>query len=388
MVICFVTASYPLTPPFGGIAVYTQTAARALSAKGHKIHVLVGWRGEVCDKMDGPIHVHYRRVRWLPLVGNLLPGLGESIALTLALRRLHTCYHFDIVEVPNYEGHGLLLRWWSGVPVVVRLHTSMHEIIETKHRQPTFGERYMIWAEGQSARWASGVVTHSNSHRDRLSMAYGLKDIQLITHGIQMPKIRAGEPANLSVLVIGPLTARKGGDTLLAAIAQVCTQITGVAFTIVGTSDDDSSVRRFRDEHPTLTQERLVCIGFVSNGELDALFATASVYASASIYESFGLTFVEAMARGIPVVGCAISAMNEIIANGRTGLLVPPSDPEAFAAAIISLLLDAPLRNRLGDQGRQVAVEHYSAERMAFEMELWYRKILLDLGHITPEGGN
>ena len=93
-------------------------------------------------------------------------------------------------------------------------------------------------------------------------------------------------------------------------------------------------------------------------------------------------------ARGIPVVGCAISAMNEIIANGRTGLLVPPSDPEAFAAAIISLLLDAPLRNRLGDQGRQVAVEHYSAERMAFEMELWYRKILLDLGHITPEGGN
>ena len=376
MVFCFVSDSYPLTQPFGGIAVYTQTAARALNARGHEVHVVVGGPGETCDKMDGSIHVHYRTVRWLPMVGEILPGFGESFWLAKMIRELHRRYHFDLVEFPNFEGLGLVFQALTRVPVVARLHTSMVEIIETQHRPATTGERFMMWAERQSARWARGVVTHSRSHRDRLAALYGLPDIHLIEHGIPLPKLRAQEPSGLSVLSIGHLTARKGGATLLAAIARVCERLPEVSFTLVGATDEEKAVRRFREEHPAISPARVVCRGFVSKEELDALFAAAAVYVSASIYESFGLTFVEAMGRGIPVVGCAISAMNEIIAHERTGLLVPPGEVEPLADAIVRLLGDTPLRSRMGQEGRRLVLERYTDERMGAEIEAWYQKVL------------
>ena len=135
-------------------------------------------------------------------------------------------------------------------------------------------------------------------------------------------------------------------------------------------------VRRFHEQHPRIPRERVVFHEFVDGDELTALYASATVYASASVYESFGLTFVEAMARGIPVVGCATSSMNEIIAHERTGLLVPPTDAPAFAGAVTRLLKDATLRRALGDEGRRVCVEKYTDARMAADIEAWYRDVL------------
>ena len=383
MVTCFVSDSYPPIQPYGGIGIYTQTAARAISARGHEVHVVVGCLGENCDKMDGPIHVHYRTVRWLPVVGNILPGLGESLLLAKVIRELHREYHFDLVEFPNFEGLGLAFQAFNSVPVVVRLHTSMVESVEVQHRRATFGERFMMWAERQSARWAQGVVTHSTSHRDRLASIYGLPEIYLIKHGIQLPGARVQQISPLSVLTIGRLSERKGGATLLASIPRVYEQVPGVTFTIVGATDEEPVMRNFRDAYPSIPHASVVCRGFVSEAELDALYEATAVYASASIYESFGLTFVEAMARGKPVVGCAISAMNEIIAHETTGLLVPPGAPESFASAIVRLLRDAPLRARLGHEGRRVALKEYNAERMGAEIEAWYRDVLRKGARVT-----
>lgn len=68
----------------------------------------------------------------------------------------------------------------------------------------------------------------------------------------------------------------------------------------------------------------------------------------------------EAMACGIPVVATDVGAVSEVIEHGRTGLIVPPLDPEALAAATLRLLADSELRTRLGEAGRERAVERYS----------------------------
>jgi glycosyltransferase involved in cell wall biosynthesis len=347
-----------------------------MTGRGHEVHVVVGWRGETFDRLDGSIQVHYRKVRWLPVVGNILTGLGEGLSLAMVIRDLHRRYHFDLVEFPNFEGHGLICQAFTSIPVVIRLHTSMVESIEVEHRQSTFGERFMKWAERQSARWAQGVVTHSTPHRDRLARIYGLPEIHLIQHGIHLPAVRIREASRRAVLSIGHLSARKGGATLLAAIARVHAQLPDVVFTLVGATEEDPAMRSFREAYPAVSRTSVVCRGFVSQAELNALYEASTVYVSASVYESFGLTFVEAMARGIPVVGCAISAMNEIIDHELTGILVPPGNAESMAAAIVRLLRDAPLRARLGQAGRRVAVEKYSAERMGVEIERWYEAVL------------
>jgi len=380
MVVCFVSDSYPLTQPFGGMAIYTETAARAMSARGHQVHVVVGWRGESCDREDGRVKVHYRTVRWLPLIGSILPGLGESLGLAKVIRGLDQKYHFDLVEFPNFEGHGLAFQMFQSTPVVVRLHTSMVESVEVQQRRPTIGERYMMWAERQSARRAQGVVTHSISHRDRLGRVYGLPNIRLIRHGIQIPADRPRVGSRLSVLTIGHLSERKGGATLLAAIVRVLEQVPDVTFVIVGATGEEPVVRSFRESYPEIQHSRIVFRRFVSEEDLNALYAASTIYVSASVYESFGLTFVEAMARGIPVVACAVSAMTEIIRHDATGLLVPPGDPEAFSSAIVRLLGDAELRERLGRQGRRECLEKYTADRMGAEIEAWYGEVLSKRG--------
>jgi glycosyltransferase involved in cell wall biosynthesis len=374
--LCFVSDTYPLRRPFGGMAVYTQTAAQALCARGHRVHVLIPCRDQPQDAVDGAVHVHYRRVTWLPLVGRMVPALGESWHLSRALRALHREHHFDLVEFPNFEGLGLVSEWRGFVPVVVRLHTSMAESIEAQDRAPKAGERFMMWAERQSARLARGVVTHSRGHRDRLEKIYGRGDIHLIPHGIRLPAGCASAPEESAVLTLGRLSPRKGGPALLAAIPRVFAQVPDLTWTIVGAPETHPLVQEFRVAHPEIPRERVVFHEFLGSAEVDTLYAQTTVYASASVYESFGLTFVEAMARGLPVVGCATSAMTEIITHEQTGLLVPPADPVPFAEAVVRLLHDVPLRTRLGAEGRRVAVERYGAERMAVEIEAWYREVL------------
>ena len=178
------------------------------------------------------------------------------------------------------------------------------------------------------------------------------------------------------MLTLGRLRARKGAATLLAAIPLVLARVPEAVWTVVGASEDDPLVVEFRTAHPELTRDRVVFHRFLEGAELDACYDTATVYASPSVYESFGLTFVEAMARGIPVVGCNTSAMPEVVTHERTGLLVPPAAAEPFADAVSRLLLDAGLRARLGTEGRRVAAEKFNDERMAADIEAWYREVL------------
>ncbi len=376
MTLCFVSDSYPIDRPFGGMAIYTQTAAQALARVGHECHILIDRPGEPRDTMDGVVHVHSRPVRWLPLLGKIFPSLGESWCLAKALRELHRAHRFDLVEFPNWEGIPLVATLLNFVPVVVRLHTTMAESVEVQNRAPQWGERFMMWAERMSSRKARGVVTHSRAHRDRLAKSYALDGIEIIPHGIDLPEARTAEPAQPLVLTLGRLNARKGGTTLLAAIPIIHAAAPDTTFVIVGADDDHPLARQFRVEHRHIPRERVVFHRFLAGEELAALYASATVYASASIYESFGLTFVEAMARSIPVVGCATSAINELIEPEINGLLVPPSDPESFARAILRLLQDAPLRQRLGARGRESVEKHYTSERMAADIERWYRSVL------------
>ena len=375
MRICIISDSYPTLPNFGGISVYTQTAAHALSERGHTVHVLIGRLDQQEDFQDGAVQVHIRPVRWIPFFCRWLPTLGESAHLAVALQKLHRQYHFDVVEFPNWEAPGLVSEFLRVASIVVRLHTSSLEPIVAQGRTPLLSERFVIWAERLSSRLAQATVTHSNSHRDSLGKKYGLQNVQVIPHGIVIPPAPS-EPteSGLSVLCVGPLTARKGITTLLAAIPLVLQSVPEAVFWIVGNDPGNKIESGFRTANPDLPHDRGRFLGFVSGQELEQLYATCAIYASASVYESFGLTFVEAMSHAKPVIACAISAMTEIVSPEDNGLLVPPQDPPAFTAALVRLLKDPALRRRMGKSGRQIAIRKYSAQQMAESIEQFYLK--------------
>ena len=100
--------------------------------------------------------------------------------------------------------------------------------------------------------------------------------------------------------------------------------------------------------------------GFVPRDELEELLAGAAVVACPSRREGFGVTCLEAMAHGKPVVASAVGGLLDLVVDGETGLLVPPRDPAALRRALERLLSDPELRRRLGAAARERARERFS----------------------------
>jgi glycosyltransferase involved in cell wall biosynthesis len=103
---------------------------------------------------------------------------------------------------------------------------------------------------------------------------------------------------------------------------------------------------------PRRVPERATFLGPVDPVELPALFSQATVFALPTLQEPFGLAFLDAMACGLPCVGTRIEAVPEIVREGETGLLVPPGDPTALAAALQRLLADPARARAMGARGR------------------------------------
>ncbi|HEY6099104.1 MAG TPA: glycosyltransferase family 4 protein, partial [Anaeromyxobacter sp.] len=108
--------------------------------------------------------------------------------------------------------------------------------------------------------------------------------------------------------------------------------------------------------------------GHLCRGALARLYARAAVFALPTLREAFGLSLVEAMAFGLPVVASRVEAIPEIVSHGETGLLVPPSDPAALARALGEILGD-PVRARLlGAAGHARAADRFGWDLAASRM--------------------
>jgi phosphatidylinositol alpha-mannosyltransferase len=126
----------------------------------------------------------------------------------------------------------------------------------------------------------------------------------------------------------------------------------------------------------------------VEHERLPPYHAASDVFvAPATGQESFGYVLVEAMAAGLPVVASDIAGYREVVRDGVDGLLVPPSDPVALAAALRTVLDDADLARRLGEGGRLRAGE-FSWDRVAPAIEERYRRALDGASRRSPGTGN
>jgi glycosyltransferase involved in cell wall biosynthesis len=111
--------------------------------------------------------------------------------------------------------------------------------------------------------------------------------------------------------------------------------------------------------------DRVALTGRLSRDDLVREYNRAAVFVSPSLYEGFGLPAAEAQACGAPVVAARAGALPEVVADGETGLLVPPADPPALADAIQRLLADRRLAGQLGAAGRSRVRERLTWARTA-----------------------
>jgi hypothetical protein len=105
--------------------------------------------------------------------------------------------------------------------------------------------------------------------------------------------------------------------------------------------------------------------GAVPNCEMHAYYAAADICVIPSLREATSLTCLESMASGIPVVATAVGGLPELVTHELEGLLVPPSDSDALATSILTLLLDKGRRRTMGEAGRRKVLREYSWDHIA-----------------------
>jgi starch synthase len=110
--------------------------------------------------------------------------------------------------------------------------------------------------------------------------------------------------------------------------------------------------------------------------EVIQLLSHATVFACPSLYEPLGIVNLEAMACGTAVVASEVGGIPEVVADGVTGLLVPPDDPEALAAALNELIRDPSRARSMGQAGRDRAVAEFSWTTVAQRTAALYAKVV------------
>ncbi|MEP6960308.1 MAG: glycosyltransferase family 4 protein [Nitrospirota bacterium] len=184
---------------------------------------------------------------------------------------------------------------------------------------------------------------------------------------------------NETVLIgtVANLFPRKGYEVMLRALPAVVRAVPTVQYVIVGSDGHNYADRLKGLAHELKIADRVHIVGF--QDPVQPFLASLDLYVHPALMEGFGIAVVEAMAMGKAVVATTTGGLPEVVAQGETGLLVPPGDAESLAATIVSLLLDGVRREQMGRNGKARVQERFSLDASVIQVERFY-------GHVLGQG--
>ncbi len=296
------------------------------------------------------------------------PNYGPSLAtdvLRYAERgaAIARTERFDVIHAHDWMTFlaGLEARRISGKPLVVHVHATEYD------RAGGGGNPLVRDIEQRGVAGADRVIAVSRYTAGLLTRHYGVPRRRTrVVHNAIDPKLspwdRAVAGADPLVLFAGRVTWQKGPDYFVEAAARVAREIPNVRFAVAGSGD---RLAAMRDRVAALGLKRnILFTGFLPPAELDRLYARADVYVLPSVSEPFGLTALEALQHGTPVIVSRSAGVSEVL---RNVLRVDFGDVDDLASKILSVLLFAPLRRSLSARGRREVLRmswRASAERV------------------------
>jgi glycosyltransferase involved in cell wall biosynthesis len=207
----------------------------------------------------------------------------------------------------------------------------------------------------------------------------------VVPNGIDVTGVRtrAGAPPRVAppdapqrVGFVGRLERVKGCEYFIDAAGLITASHPDVAFVIAGTGSLDATLRARAASSPA--SKRITFSGYLD--EPAPLLSTLDVLCVPSLSEASGLSAMESLALGVPVVASRVGGLPDVVIDGVTGALVPPADSGALAAAVSGLLADPERARALGRAGREHVEQHFTAARMVAA----YLRVYEDLAACQP----
>ncbi len=359
MKITYICNEYPPTP-HGGIGTFVQTIARGMVKKGNAVTV-VGWNRVAQERVDQGV-----RVVTLPASGNR--GIGWLLnrrRLQRWLKQEVRAGRTEIIETPEYDGP--MPFTFDACPVVVRLHLAATTICRQTGRRLSLPQ---WWSErrtlGRHSNWVA-VSKHALRLTQETFRAIPKKQAVIyypVSAGNADDSSRVALPEKF-ILYAGTVSRRKGAFVLAEAAKKILPTHPGLQIIYAGAIESERGVAadahiRFLLGDDLSTRVRF--LGRVERSQVLACMRRARMFAFPSSLETFGLVIAEAMLEGCPVVVCDAGPIPEFVEHNRTGLLVPPNNAPALAAAISKLLLEPRFADTIACAGRKSIAERFSVE--------------------------
>lgn len=291
-------------------------------------------------------------------------GAWAAPLLRRTLRRLRREFPFDLVHAHYAVPAGDAVRRAAGsAPLVVSVHG--HDVQGQRAGGPAVAKTL------QHAR----LVLANSAGTARRCAALGARDSRVVHLGADVPAQRAAPPELPTLVTVGHLAARKRHADVISALALLRDRHPQLRYVIVGDGPERS---RLRELVASLgVSDRVELRGQLPNSEAVAVARTAALFVMPSVDEAFGVAYIEAMAGGVPAIGCRGEDGPEEIAAAGGGIeLVPARDARALADRIDALLGDRPALAALGDVARDTVQREFTWERCGEQTVAAYEHVL------------
>lgn len=220
------------------------------------------------------------------------------------------------------------------------------------------------------------IVAASEAVKNRL-LAEGIEEpVEVIWNGTP-GRDRCQTLSSLPTIVFaGRLVREKGVDVLLHALAAIKDRLPDVKLLVAGEGIERSSLERLAVELEV--GDRVSFLGHLERSDLEALFEQAWVQVIPSRWaEPFGLVAAEASMRGTAIIASEVGGLAEIVFPGQTGFLVPPNNPDALAEKLLDVLSNYGLAQKLGKQGKDIAIRKLSETAFVENFLAVYQSLLV-----------
>ncbi len=395
----------------GGQGVYVYYLAKALQELGHEVQIIAGppyptppegvklYKLEALNlyETDGFSMLSNPLRFFTPLnlyeaaavhIGFFPDIFTFSVRAYLKLRDIMSRERFDVIHDNQTLGYGLLLAKGLGVPIVATIHHPITVDLATSLAESETWRRQLRWVlfysfiimQGIVSRRMDRVITVSQASAEDTSRDFKLRRdrVRVVHNGIDtgiFRKLDHVDKVPNSLVIVGKAQDKNKGVPYLLKAVQLLKGDIDVRVSVVGRQDpaDGYGSRLVRELG---IEDRVTFTGYLDTEELVRLYSSAEIAVTASLYEGFGLPAAEAMACGTPVIASRAGALPEILGGDSTGILVPPADPPALAAAIKRLLCDDTLRRGMGEAARKRIEDSFSWEVAARETLRVYEEVL------------
>ncbi len=392
--ILILTSSYPkyLGEPSG---IFLHLLSKYLSARGWRLTVLAPNfpGGKKTEKIEG-IRI-YRFNYFVPSMQGLcyrsgmLPNLRKSgilwlqvplylVSMWYSVLKLLRTQSIDLIHVHWVLPQGIiagLVRIFSKIPILLTVHGS--DIF-------SFNGKLAIFLKKFSLRQASAITANSIFTSSLVKNLDRNVPIDVVPMGVDTdefnpnrknPKIR--EELGIEgpmILFVGRLVENKGVQHLLQAMPSVLKIFPNAVLVIIGDGSQKGKLKKLV-ETMKLSQS-VYFLGTLSHSQLPEYYAEADVFVGPSEVEGLGVVFLEASSSGLPLVGTAIGGTADILLDGFTGIKVDTENAVELSRAIVRILRDDELSQRLSKNARDHAVKNFSWPRVAFRFAEVFNEIL------------